>query len=567
MSGVRIKIGGPFFRKIRENSDYYIDKTAFIEEFLNADPPEASLITRPRRFGKTLMMDMLCEFFDITKDSKALFDGLAISKNKALCDKWMNQYPTLFISFKDIDDLNFEDALGQVRLYMSDICKAFAFLIDSSSVDETDRDDLRTLKSKKGDKVLLSGSLKILCRALNAHYNKPVILLIDEYDLPLARAQENGYYREMVSFIRKMLGAVLKDYKILQFGILTGGLRISKESLFSGLNNFQCFGISEERFADKLGFTSKEVDDLLSATGFSEKKKDITEWYDGYRFGKNTEIYCPWDILQYISFLQDDPDTVPEAYWENSTGNEAIRSLIEHTDFYVREKIEKLLDGGYVTCTIIKTITYDTLYASEDSLWTLLYQAGYLTRADPMKVKKHNACPVSTKTPLIIPNREVRTIFTQTIKSWFDDTMKLMDRKPLLDAFWNGDSKGFQEMFSDILLKAISYNDYHENFYHAILTGLFIGAGYSPESNNESGLGRADIIVTGPTWAHAAVIEVKYTKTESNMHKEAEDALSQIKKTKYVTAVKKYKKIMLWGISFCKKSCEAKAEEYQRLQP
>ncbi len=561
MSGVRIKIGGEFFREIREHSCYYADKTAFIEELLCGVATKVSCITRPRRFGKTLMMTMLHDFFDISQDSKAIFDGLAISKNKALCDKWMNQYPVLFFTLKTIEDTTFNAAVGQLVTLVRQIAVDFTYLLESDKVNMSDKRILQEFLDSKSALSELQNFIVTFCRALYAHWGRPAIVLIDEYDAPLAKAYKKGYYPEMVDFIRNSLEKGLKTNKFLQFAILTGGLRISKESLFSGLNNFTCYDISEFDFDDKFGFTSQEVDDLLAVAGCSSKKDDIQQWYDGYRFGNNKEMYCPWDILQYLSTLKKNPNAMPEAYWENSSGNDAIRILAGRTDFNAAEEIEKLLSGGYVASTIIKTITYDTLYASEDSLWTLLYQAGYLTKADPRKVKKADASPVSGKTPLVIPNKEIRLLFIQAIRQMTNDAIKAMDKKPFLDAFWNGDSQAFQDILSDILLKAIYYDKYYENFYRTILDRLIIEANYAPDTSKKSGR-REDIIVTGPTSAHAAVIEVRYSRTSEAMLKDAEDALSRLRVKRYAENFEgPYKKIMLWGISFCNKSCVARAGE------
>ncbi len=564
----RLQVGSESFREIRENDFCYVDKTGFIEEFLTSSFIKFSLITRPRRFGKTLMMSMLRDFFDITQDSKAIFDGLAISKNKALCDKWMNQYPTVFVTFKRTGGLSFKDALGKIRSRMSDVCHSFAFLIDSPAVDENDREDLKTLKSKKGDQVLLSDSLKIHCRALQAHYGKPAILLIDEYDVPLSRAQENGYYREMVAFIRDMLEEGLKSNDFLQFGILTGCLRISKESIFTGLNNFSCFDISDFDFDDKFGFTPREVDDLLAVAGCPEKKDAIKEWYDGYRFGSGTKIYCPWDILYYLCRLKSNPNAMPDTYWTDTSGNAAVRDFIGRADCNAVEKIEKLLSGGYVAVSISQTLPHDTLYASEANLWTLLYQSGCLTQADPRKVKRSDAGPDTEKTPLVIPNKEIRLLFIETIRELTSASIKAMNKKPFLDAFWNGDGNAVQDILSGILLNTIYYDKYYENFYHAMLERLIIEAGYAPEFKNKSSQGRADIIVTGPTLAHAAVVEVRLVKSREKMPEAADDALIRISKQRYVRSLEgRYKKVMLWGISFCQKSCIAKAEEYHKPQP
>ena len=563
----RLQVGSESFREIRDNDLCYVDKTGFIEEFLTSSFVKFSLITRPRRFGKTLMMSMVNDFFDISQDSKALFEGLAISKNKELCDKWMNQYPTVLVTMKEANGVNFKHAMERYSDIMGQLCGNLAYLQESPKVRSREKKLLASLENNTNKRTMLEGSLVTICRALHAHWGKPVILLIDEYDVPLARAQENGYYPEMVDFVRNIMGGALKTNNFLLFAVLTGGLRISKESIFTGLNNFTCFGISDFDFDDKFGFTPREVDDLLAAAGYSSKKDEIKEWYDGYRFGDNKEIYCPWDILQYLKTLKKNPNAIPKPYWENTSGNNVIRDFIERTDFEADDDIENLLSGGYVRCTINETITYDTLYKSENNFWTLLYLSGYLTKAAPDTVKSEEASFDSGEIPLIIPNREIKMIFIQTINSWFDDSMRAMDRKPLFDAFWNGDSKGFQEMFTEIMMRSISYHDYHENYYHAILTGIFIGSGYKARSNPESGLGRPDITVKGKKYTKAAIIEVKHAKSREDMPQAANDALRQIKGKIYTAEVSNYQKVMLWGISFYEKFCAARAEEILQPQP
>ena len=510
---------------------------------------------------------MVNDFFDISQDSKALFEGLAISKNKELCDKWMNQYPTVLVTMKEANGVNFKHAMERYSDIMGQLCGNLAYLQESPKVRSREKKLLASLENNTNKRTMLEGSLVTICRALHAHWGKPVILLIDEYDVPLARAQENGYYPEMVDFVRNIMGGALKTNNFLLFAVLTGGLRISKESIFTGLNNFTCFGISDFDFDDKFGFTPREVDDLLAAAGYSSKKDEIKEWYDGYRFGDNKEIYCPWDILQYLKTLKKNPNAIPKPYWENTSGNNVIRDFIERTDFEADDDIENLLSGGYVRCTINETITYDTLYKSENNFWTLLYLSGYLTKAAPDTVKSEEASFDSGEIPLIIPNREIKMIFIQTINSWFDDSMRAMDRKPLFDAFWNGDSKGFQEMFTEIMMRSISYHDYHENYYHAILTGIFIGSGYKARSNPESGLGRPDITVKGKKYTKAAIIEVKHAKSREDMPQAADAALRQIKGKIYTAEVSNYQKVMLWGISFYEKFCAARAEEVLQPQP
>ena len=563
MSGVRIKIGGPIFREIREDSCYYADKTGFLEEFLGTVPHKISVITRPRRFGKTLMMNTLYDFFDITQDSKAIFEGLAISKNKELCDKWMNQYPAVLISLKEMEGDNFCEAMAEYSHILERLCGDLSYLQESPLVGQQEKDILACLGKVSKEKDVLLSSLETLCHALHAHWGRPVILLIDEYDVPLARAQEYGYYREMEEFLRTMLNKTVQGNTSLQFAILTGCLRISKESIFTDIDNVQFFDVAEPSGADKIGFTPKEVDDLLAAVGVSAGKEKIKEWYEGYRFGEDTTIYCPWDILLYTNALRANPNAKPKLYWGDTSGNDVVSSFIERADSVGVQKIEKLLAGRYVTSCISKTLTHDTLYASEASLWTHLYQTGYLTRADPSTVESSDVSPDvghdAEVLPLVIPNKEIRAIFIKTIKSRFDASMWAMNRKPLFDAFWNGDSEAFQDIFSDILLKAIYYDNYYETFYQAVLTGLFFRAGW--EITDESGPGRLAIFVNDYDNARAAIIEVRHSAALEEMPRDAENALCQIDKKRYVSSLEgHYKKIMFWGISFWKKFCVAKAE-------
>ena len=556
-NALRILIGGEFFRRLREEECFYADKTALIEELVGESTSAmVSLLTRPRRFGKTLTMTMLREFFDIQKDSKDIFAGLNITKNAALCDAWMNKYPVVFISLKQVEGLNFAHALGQVRELLSRTCIDATYLLQSSLVDTGTKNKLALLKASQADTSLLENSLLTLSRALRDHWGKPVILLIDEYDVPLARAEENGYYTEMVSFLRNMLGAALKTNDTLQLAVLTGCLRISKESIFTGLNNFKCFGISDMQFADKLGFTSAEVDALLAAAGFSDKKAVMTEWYDGYRFGKNTEIYCPWDILQYVSDLQVDFEAKPKAYWNNSSGNRIVRSFVGRTDLHVGNKFETLLAGGCVEATIVENLTYDALHASEDNLWTLLYLTGYLTKASPEQMAACGVVPDDETTPLVIPNKEVHKIFTSSIAAWFVDTVKAADRSTLFSTFWSGNAQALSRLLTKQLYATISYYDAHEDYYHAFLTGMLAFSAYEVRSNRESGNGRPDILVLDMAQERAAIIEIKIVKDRASMKEAAQSALAQIEAQDYalglpsiLTQVRKY------GVAFWKKEC------------
>ncbi|MDD6180994.1 MAG: AAA family ATPase, partial [Desulfovibrionaceae bacterium] len=494
MSQPRITIGSEFFRRIREEHTLYMDKTGLIEELLR-NKAEVSLITRPRRFGKTLTMTMLRDFFDIRQDSRAIFEGLAISQNKPLCESWMNQYPTVFLTLKGVEGLSFAQAIRKLHRLISNLGDEFSVLQQSPSVSEADKRTLASLIAMEGTEEQAENSLNTLCRALHAHYGKPVILLIDEYDVPLAKAQENGYYREMVSFLRGFLGGALKTNPSLALAVLTGCLRISKESIFTGLNNFRCYGIDHAFFADKIGFTGADVDSLLEMYGLADKKPVLQEWYDGYRFGNGVEMYCPWDVLQYVVDAQHNPAAMPKAYWNNSSGNAIIRSFVGRTDLHVAGKFETLLAGGCVEADIVEGLTYDALYDDEDSLWTLLYYTGYLTKARPEQMEQCGILPGGDSTPLVIPNREVREIFTRSVASWFRDTMRQSDRTELFRMFWAGDAAGLTDALSDQLALTISYHDAREDFYHAFLAGMLSFSAYEVQSNRESGNGRPDILV------------------------------------------------------------------------
>ena len=561
MPASNILIGGDSFRKIRDLGCYYVDKTGFLIELLSQTPPEVSLITRPRRFGKTLNMTMLQEFFDIRQDCKDLFAGLEVMGHKAICDTWMNKYPTAFLSLKPVEGQNFDHALEQAAAVMSRLCIEHEYLVNSPSVSVADKQELSALIFKQGSPSVLENSLITLSRALHAHWGKPAILLIDEYDVPLARAEQVGYYDEMVGFIRNMLGAALKTNPSLQFGILTGCLRIAKESIFTGLNNFKSYGISDVRFSDKFGFTSQEVDALLADTNFSDKKTVMREWYDGYRFGLGQEIYCPWDILQYVDDLQDNPKASPKAYWSNTSGNSIVRKFIGRTDLNIGNKFETLINGGCVEAKIVENLTYDSLHSSEDNLWSLLYLTGYLTKASEEQLFNCGMVSDEEKTFLVIPNKEVRKIFTETIAAWFDDSIQKMDRQPLFEAFWNGNDENLSRIVSRILLNSISYHDYKEDFYHAVMAGIFVGSGYVVSSNSESGLGRADIIVRDTRNSRAAVIEVKHANSMAELSDLADAALQQINDKEYgAPLLGNYETVIHWGMAFFQKKCLAKFE-------
>jgi len=559
MPALNILIGGESFREIRELNCYYVDKTDILEELLASVPPKVSLITRPRRFGKTLTMSMLREFFDIQKDSRNIFDGLKVARNKELCDEWMNKHPVFNISLKRVEGLSFAEALAGFREIISLQSSEYTYLLQSAELSESEKDALHSLFSGTNDKTLLESSLQRISVALYSHWKKQPILLIDEYDVPLACAQQNGYYHEMVSFIRNMLGAALKTNEALQFAILTGCLRIAKESIFTGLNNFACYSISDAEFDDKFGFTESEVDVLLDAGHLADKKGELKEWYDGYRFGNGTEIYCPWDVLMHVSKLQKNLAAKPQAYWNNTSGNAIVRSFIGRTDLNIGEKFETLINGGCVETKIVESLTYDSLHSSEENLWSLLYLTGYLTKATDEQIESCGRLMDEDKTFLVIPNKEVRKIFTESIASWFTDSMLEMDRRPLFDAFWNGDADKLSRLVSRILLNTISYHDYKEDFYHAVLAGIFVGSGYAVTSNRESGRGRADIIVKDQRNSRSAVIEVKHANASAELASLAKVGLRQIDEKEYDAPLRdNYETVIHWGMAFFEKRCVAK---------
>ena len=555
MASLNILIGIEFFRRVREENHCYVDKTGFIEELLASNQAMVSLITRPRRFGKTLTMTMLQEFFDICQDSRAIFEGLAVSRNTALCQRWMNQYPTVFMTLKGVEGRNYDFALSQISDLLQNICIEHAYLLESEKVAPATKNKLARLYNGETSEKDMASSMRLLCRALEAHWEKPVILLIDEYDTPVNCAEQNGYYNEMIGFMRNFLGAALKTNPSLKFAVLTGCLRIVKESIFTGLNNFKCFGISNSRFADKFGFTPQEVKVLLDRADLSTKETELKEWYDGYRFGGYTEVYCPWDVLQYLSDLQYDAETKPQAYWNNTSSNSIVKTLISRADHkVVRDKIERLIEGGSVQEELAEELTYDTVYKNERNLWTILYLTGYLTKASKQ--------PDNDLTALVVPNKAVRQIFIKTVSRWFEDKIAGSDLSSFAEALWNGNAAGLQQMLTQILYGTISYFDGAENYYHGFMTGLIRGAGLSICSNDEIGLGRADIVIEDSLNRRAIIIELKYTREFKDLEAKAEEALKQIEERKYALGLGPLiKKIINYGIAFWKKESCVKASE------
>ena len=552
MSNLRMPVGVSDFREIRKNGYYYTDKTELIADILKKQEAKVTLITRPRRFGKTLGMSMLANFFDIQSDGRALFEGLKISEYPEICEKWENQYPVLFLTIKDMEGNTFSSAFDVLQVVIAQFCIQHAYLLDGELVDEHYKDVFRRLQNRTASMVEVRYSIQILTKIMEQYYGKTVILLLDEYDVPLAKASNYGYYNEMLEVLRTMMSTSLKDNSSLEFAILTGCLRISKESIFTGTNNFVLDTITTTGFNEYFGFTQADVDQLLAAAYVEQYADVIKEWYDGYHFG-NMEIYCPWDVINYVRDIQQNPDMKPKSYWKNTSGNEIIRSFIDYAGASITKKLEVLLSGGSILQRLDESLTYDYLHSSEDNLWSVLYLTGYLTSA--ASAEKNSSIP-DGMTALKIPNAEVREIFESTIIKWFSDTVQTWNRKELFDAVWTGNTEILTEEISKLLRHTISYHDYKEDFYHAFLAGIFAGAGYEVESNKEHGEGRSDIVVYDTINARVAVFEAKKAESLESMSKSCQEAVKQIADRQYSRELEEdYDEVLCFGIAFYKKRC------------
>lgn len=550
---ITMPVGVSDFRKIREKGSYYVDKTGLIEEIIRTEDTEVTLFTRPRRFGKTLGMSMLARFWDIREDSRELFKGLKISENQELCEKWMNQYPVVFLSFKDIDGRDYSLAYKRLCGQFSDLFLKYDYLLDSDRVNGTDKKNFREIRDENADEGLISRSLSILMRMLKDYYNKQVILLLDEYDVPVAKGNTSGYYEQMLDMISGILSTALKDNTSLKFAIVTGCLRITKESIFTGVNNFTVDTILDKRYDEFFGFSQDEVNKILEDTGLSAHTEEMQKWYDGYRFG-DMDVYCPWDVVNHVNNLLINPTIKPVGYWKNSSGNEIIRSFIDYFGPAITQKLETLLSGQYIVENIREDITYDYLHSTEDNFWSILYLTGYLTRVKGDEAEKE--LPEGSYA-VKIPNKEVREIFETIIKEWFKESTQRMDRKALFASIWNGDAEKATAEVTRLLRRTISYYDYREDFYHAFFAGIFAGAGYVVESNREHGEGRSDIVVQDYAGDRAAVFEVKYAKKLDDLEEECEKAISQIDEKMYAEEFKdNYAEVICYGIAFYKKRCK-----------
>ena len=554
MKLLSIPVGVSDFAEIRRNGYYYVDKSGLIGELLGTTGTKVTLITRPRRFGKTLGMSMLESFFDIRKDSKALFEGLEIVKRHELCTEWMNQWPTVFVSFRQVDGLNFNSAYDMLTLVISELYKKHLYLLDSDKVDSFDKEIVKQLIQGTASVKDTKGSLMLLTRLMWQQYGKPVILLIDEYDVPVAKANSNGYYEEMLDVMKGLMQA-LKDNQALCFAVITGCLKIAKESIFTGTNNFISDTITDSRLNEYFGFVQSEVDQILKDADVLDKAESIREWYDGYHFG-DFDVYCPWDVMNYLLELQRNPKAKPVSYWKNTSDNAVIRSFIDYAGSNITGKLETLLAGGTIVQRVDENLTYDYLHSSEENLWSILYLTGYLTKA---REEDYNGKLADGTVALMIPNAEIKEIFETTVVKWFDDSTKKCDRSTLFDAVWNGDSGNLTKEMNVLLRRTISYHDYKEDFYHAFLAGIFTGAGYMVDSNKEHGEGRSDVVVYDPINSRVAIFEAKYTKSLDKLESECDAAIQQIDDRMYAKEYEDdYDQILCYGISFFKKRCMVK---------
>ena len=562
---LKLPVGIEDFAEIRQAGFYYVDKTKFIEQLLDGWG-KVNLFTRPRRFGKTLNMSMLRYFFEIGADA-SLFDGLQIAKNKKLCEEYQEKYPVIFLSFKNVEGLTFADAQYRLAELIAGEAERFAFLAQSDKLTENERSLYCGLTAVREGRYALAGevlvsALQLLSKLLSKHYGQKTIILLDEYDVPLDKAFQNGYYKEMVSLIRGMLGQALKTNEFLQFAVLTGCLRVSKESIFTGLNNFKVLSITDNRFDEQFGFTDAEVEQLLAAYNLADHLDETKAWYDGYRFGA-ADVYCPWYVINHVDVLRSNPLAKSQAYWINTSGNALVKLFIEMADKSTRDELERLVAGEAIEKHIRLELTYDEIDSSIDNLWSVLFTTGYLTQKGVTEDGAYK---------LVIPNQEIREVYKLQIQEWFKK--KVFADTEQLQSFWQafamGDSEAVELFLNRTLSNSISVFDAkgrdaeRENSYHMLLVGLLAGkADWLVRSNVEAGEGFADIIVETDDLDAGVIVELKYAQTMTAMEKSCAKALAQIRAKRYAEYLHNNgrEKVLLYGIAFCKKKCRVMAEK------
>ena len=562
-------IGYDSFEMVRQNDCYYVDKTLLIKQLIKKKAL-VTLITRPRRFGKSLNMSMLDCFFDNTrKNTDDLFRGLKIENEPEYSER--NKYPTIFITLKSVGRLTFEDTYGKLVAIIAQLYSKHSYLFESTDIAEPDRIAIDHILKKIPTDDELTNSLYLLSKIMYQHYGKKAIILIDEYDVPMAKGNANNYYDKITDIVRSMFDDGLKTNEYLQMAIVTGCLRISKESIFTGLNHLDVYSISDTMYDEYFGFNETEVDTLLAHTNLSHMKPTIKEWYDGYRFG-DAEIYCPWDVLSYVSRLMENPNSKPQNFWANTSSNDIIKQFLNVDDIDVTDDFETLLRGETIQKPILEDIVYEELTKDESNFWTVLYLTGYLTSVpeetpiiqEKVETEEDNSqINVGNYMSLRIPNREILILFMNTVNQWFNDKMKFTDRSELINAIWNGDAGNIQSIVTDMLYDTISYFDSYEYYYHGFMAGLLVGVrGCRVVSNREFGKGRSDIDFIQKSKRRVVIIEVKRTNDESKLSALCDKGLKQIDDEKYAYSFEKQKmSIIKIGMAFCGKECMVKVKK------
>ena len=553
--GKRLVVGNDIFDDFIREDGYYVDKTELIYDLVTGTRNKVTLFTRPRRFGKTLTLSMMESFFDIRRDSRELFEGLHVLKDHPdFCAEWMNQYPVLFLTLKDVEGLTFDAAYDMLKDRISSLCIRHSALLESDKIFPADQDTFLKLIHKTASLAEIKSSLYTIMRMMHAVYGKPVILLMDEYDVPLAKAEETKNrecYRQMLDVIRGLMSVSLKTNEFLKFAVITGCLRISKESIFTGVNNFACYSVTSRSFSSAFGFTRDEVALMLDAFGRTDKMDVIRQWYDGYIFG-NTEVFCPWDVVSYLSEVIKDEEAEPLNYWANTSSNAILNDFVNHGKIDASEKFETLLNGGTLTVEISEELTYDHLADSEKNLWSVLLMTGYVSKADKTSGKG--------KVRLRIPNAEIANLFKDAVVERFNRTLDTGAVDAFVTAMWNRDEKTASEKLTEILWNSISYFDYGEEYYHGLLNGIFTARGFSPDSNDEAGLGRLDLRVKNRPERTFLLLEFKRSAKKEDLDADCDKAIAQIFEKGYDRVIPEgYEHQLLYGIAFYAKTARVKA--------
>ena len=556
----KLPIGIENFKEMRKQDFYYVDKTGLIVDLL-ADWGKVNLFTRPRRFGKTLNMSMLANFFEIGADA-SLFDGLRVSEEKELCENYLGKFPVVFVSLKGVDGLTFDDAYARLRILIRNEALRLEVLRESGKLSMEEKNAYLRLVSENPEKTDITESLKLLCQLLEKHYGQKPILLIDEYDVPLDKAFLHGYYPQMIDLIRSMFGAALKTNDSLFFAVLTGCLRVSKESIFTGLNNLKTLSISNVKFNEYFGFTDEEVGRMLADYGLEAHQAEAREWYDGYRFG-NQDVYCPWDIINYVNELRSDPEAEPKPYWMNTSGNDMVRRLIaKASDGTTQMEIERLIAGDTITKMINEQLTHSEIDENLENIWSLLYMTGYLTVARKPSCGRYG---------LRIPNREVREIFKRQVLSWFTERARAATEKlaGLYEAFEKGDAEAIEKLLNRQLITTVSFYDAYESFYHGFLLALLSTcADWCVSSNAETGRGRSDITVERRDRELGFVIEIKEVRTRAKLDEACAAAMKQAEDRDYAAVMLRYgvETVFTYGIAFCDKRCRVAVKRVENTE-